>query len=274
MALLLFGLVIVVGLIVWSPLLLRMGSAAGDAVRTVADQARNAKEVCPHGVAGGYTRLHCEQCRQEVEALRRKQQKSAEKRQEAVRYNSEAYRAWLDATRRSLAVVDALDPFEFERVVADLFRRDGFQVTETKKSHDRGLDAIAYKGEKKYLVECKHYDRDSAVGRPHLQKLFAAMTEAAADGGYVVTTGRMASTAVEYAQGKGIQLIDREALQRMLLRLIPPRGPALQQMCESCGAKVTFKGDSLVVTCSSGHAVEHPEKFARDMRERMGRFGL
>ena len=58
------------------------------------------------------------------------------------------------------------------------------------------------KDRRKLLVECKHYDPDSRVGRPVLQKLFAAMTEEEADGGIFVTNGGFAKTAFEYANGQ------------------------------------------------------------------------
>lgn len=50
-----------------------------------------------------------------------------------------------------------LDGWEFEEEVARVFRLNGYKAKVTKKTGDGGVDIIMYKGNKKYLVQCKHY---------------------------------------------------------------------------------------------------------------------
>ena len=60
----------------------------------------------------------------------------------------------------------------------------GYDVEQTPYTNDGGRDAVAQKDGRVFLIECKRYAADRTVGRPELQKLFAAMTEANADGGF------------------------------------------------------------------------------------------
>ena len=63
---------------------------------------------------------------------------------------------------------------EFEDSIAKVFRKLGYRVTQTPYSRDGGKDAIAWKDNKKYVIECKRYGTGSSVGRRDLQILLAA----------------------------------------------------------------------------------------------------
>ena len=57
----------------------------------------------------------------------------------------------------------SLDGWEFEEEVARVFRLNGYKVKLTKKTGDGGTDLIMYKGEDKYLVQCKHYTNEVPI---------------------------------------------------------------------------------------------------------------
>ena len=114
-----------------------------------------------------------------------------------------------------------LSPQDFEDFIAELFKRYGFKVTQTPYTNDRGKDAIMEKDNKKYVLECKHYSKDSSIGRPHLQKFFAAMHEEKAEKGYFITTCFFADTAIEYAKNNNIELIDLTKLKFMINEKFP-----------------------------------------------------
>ena len=88
---------------------------------------------------------------------------------------------------------------QFEDAIAQLFRSLGYQVKQTPRSGDGGKDAILVKDGAKYALECKRYSEATPIGRPHLQKFFAAMHDEGADGGFYVNTGVFSRQAVESA---------------------------------------------------------------------------
>lgn len=105
-----------------------------------------------------------------------------------------------------------LSPIEFETAIMELYRNQGFDVIQTKATNDGGKDGIAFKDGKKYLIECKKYDFANKIGRPLLQKFFAAMIEESADEGFFVTTSFFTKTAYNYANSNRIKLVDYEDL--------------------------------------------------------------
>lgn len=113
----------------------------------------------------------------------------------------------------------ALGSRKFEDAIAEVFRRAGYQVHQTPYSRDGGKDAILWKGDKKYLLECKCYREEGLTGRRDLQILFAAMREARATEAFFVTTGSFTSTAVQYAKMSRIELYDKDTLPDLLREL-------------------------------------------------------
>lgn len=57
---------------------------------------------------------------------------------------------------------------EFEDVIAEIFRKQGFKVDQTKRTRDGGKDIIVFSSDKlgiqsKYFIECKHPDEGNKV---------------------------------------------------------------------------------------------------------------
>lgn len=104
-----------------------------------------------------------------------------------------------------------LDPVEFERYVLRYFRVLGYDAQETKVSGDGGIDGKLRRNGGLYLVQCKRYTENS-VGEPPVRDLLGAMTKAKAAGGFFVTTSSFTPTAVRFATGTSIELIDGKNL--------------------------------------------------------------
>ena len=106
---------------------------------------------------------------------------------------------------------DALDGMtwrEFEMLVGESFRLQGYQVTETGgNGADGGIDLIARKGGEKFLVQCKQW-RAFKVGVQVVRELYGVMAAAGAAGGFVVTSGRLTEEAREWAKWRNVTLID------------------------------------------------------------------
>ncbi len=108
-----------------------------------------------------------------------------------------------------------LNPYEFEKAIAQLFRDYGYTVHQTRKSADGGKDLVMYKGGETYFVECKKYAKSNKIGRPLIQKLVGACHPASAKPIFV-TTSSFTSEAISEAQRSKVQLIDGRGLERML----------------------------------------------------------
>lgn len=124
-----------------------------------------------------------------------------------------------------------LDPVEFERFVLRYFRILGFDTQETEVTGDGGIDGILRRGHQVFLIQCKRY-AGNTIGEPPIRDLLGAMTKACAHGGFFITTSSFTTTAVEFAQGTGITLLDGETFSARL-RSLPLRVPA--GFCQVCG---------------------------------------
>jgi len=182
------------------------------------------------------------QMRRRARIAFQEEQSALEQKRIVLRHAARALRASEIARLRtaSLSHADtllALTPREFETAVCSLYRQLGYTVKQTPFSNDRGRDAIAFDSHgSKYVIECKRYAADRAVGRRDLQIFFAAMIEEDAKGIFV-TTGRFASTAPEFAEGKELTLVDGKRLRGLFARaycLDSDRG-IYEVMCPDCG---------------------------------------
>lgn len=105
---------------------------------------------------------------------------------------------------------------EFELVVGEAFRRQGFTVTETGgNGPDGGVDLILHKQGEKHLVQCKQW-RTTKVGVTVIREFFGVMAAEGAAGGFVVTAGQFTKEARDFANGRGIRLVEGEELRRWI----------------------------------------------------------
>jgi restriction system protein len=122
--------------------------------------------------------------------------------------------AWRRKERKNLVIdvmqseaSDALDGMswrEFEMLVGEGFRLQGYQVSETGGGGaDGGVDLVLRKaGEtsgEKFLVQCKQW-RALKVGVDVVRELYGVMAARGATGGFVVTSGRFTEAAVSFCE--------------------------------------------------------------------------
>lgn len=133
---------------------------------------------------------------------------------------------------------------DFERLVGEVFRRQGFTVSGFGgHGPDGGVDLGLTKNGQRFLVQCKHW-RKRQVGVTVVRDLNGVVSAQGAYGGFVVTGGEFSREAREFAQSCGIKLIDGPALEE-LVRGIPNRSSAAEAgaavvdqakpMCPQCG---------------------------------------
>lgn len=107
-------------------------------------------------------------------------------------------------------------PYEFEKFIAELFERIGYETEVTSKSRDFGLDVIAKKADKTLGIQAKRYKENNTVGAQDIQNTLGSRYKAGADQTILVTTSKFTVAAEEQARGAPIELWDKEKLHEMV----------------------------------------------------------
>lgn len=141
---------------------------------------------------------------------------------------------------------------EFELLIAEAFRRKGFEVKDKGgQGPDGGVDLVLIKGKERFLVQCKQW-RALKVSVSVVRELYGVMSAEGAAGGFVVTSGSFTEDAQDFALGRNIKLIDGPLLLQLLEtgRKAKP-GPAKAQVsapelrslpaCPKCGADMVVR---------------------------------
>ncbi len=115
-----------------------------------------------------------------------------------------------------------LDPRRFEELIADLFERQGFEVTLTPRTRDGGKDIYAVKndqyGKSLYLIECKRYAATNKVGVETVRGLYGVVSAENATKGIIATTSSFTRDAIDFASPLEykMSLRDYETLKQWL----------------------------------------------------------
>lgn len=105
-------------------------------------------------------------------------------------------------------------PRRFEELVAELFKRMGYDVTLTSPSKDGGRDVLAIRrddvGTLLTLVECKRFRPDRKVGIALVRSLYGVVASERASHGVIATTSSFTRDAKAYQQNLRYQLSLRD----------------------------------------------------------------
>jgi len=116
--------------------------------------------------------------------------------------------------------LDTVDGYQFQKFVANLFKKLGFvNVKVGPPAADGGIDISMEQktdiASISFIVECKHHPK-STIGRPVVQKLHSAVVHTPVlDKGIIVTSGHFSGQAIKYAEEVGIGLIDIAKLKEL-----------------------------------------------------------
>lgn len=124
-------------------------------------------------------------------------------------------RRLLDA-QTSLDSVQRLSWQCFEELIGEIFRRQGYQVTETGGGGpDGGIDLVLRKEGERILVQCKRR-RNSKVSVRDVREFYGVIMAEHAAGGILATAGTFTKPAREFADGKPLELIPGYQLAQMI----------------------------------------------------------
>ena len=138
--------------------------------------------------------------------------------------------------QKDIESIRSLSWREFEELVAEAFRREGYTVTEnTYAGADGGVDIRLRREGKSYLVQCKNW-RKQKVGVAIVREMYGVMVSEAAQKVFIVCSGRFTVEAEQFAKGKPIILVDGDALTAMVGRV--RRGNAEQGQQERLAEEI------------------------------------
>lgn len=117
----------------------------------------------------------------------------------------------------TLERIDGFTGAEFEHFVGEIFSADGYQVSYTKASNDKGIDIIARRGKLSLGIQCKCYS--ATVGVSAIQEVFSGKQFYSLDKALVVTNSTFTKAAIDLAQSTGVILWDRTMLDSKIRML-------------------------------------------------------
>lgn len=118
----------------------------------------------------------------------------------------------------SIDPIDNMSWKEFEMLISEFFRRQGYSVVENNGAGpDGGVDLRISKDSKIILVQCKHW-KTFKVGVNIVREQLGIKTAERADGVIIVTSGSFTDEAMDFANQQNISLIDGSDLHAIISR--------------------------------------------------------
>jgi restriction system protein len=111
---------------------------------------------------------------------------------------------------RTLNQIDLMPGEEFEHLVAQLLKRQGYQAEVTKSSGDLGVDVVARHGQDRIAVQVKRQEKP--VSRRAVSDAVAGMPAYECTAAMVVTNNSFTDGAKSLADLHGCELADRDTL--------------------------------------------------------------
>ncbi|MEP6669460.1 MAG: restriction endonuclease [Chthoniobacter sp.] len=122
----------------------------------------------------------------------------------------------------STSGLDSLRNDQVELLVGEIFRREGYTIElSAGLNTDDGIDLMLRRDSETTLVQCKHW-KTVRVSSREMRDFYGAMAAGGAPHGILVTTGTFSPDASEFAEGKGIQLLDGSALAAKIAVVAKP----------------------------------------------------
>ncbi len=139
--------------------------------------------------------------------------------------------------RELLRWLRGMTPTDFEKYIADLFSRLGYDARAVGRSHDGGIDVIAEKDGVKNYIQCKKFIT-SVVPVGAVRDFYGALADHLANGkGYFITTNKFTLEAQKFAEDKPVELIDGFGLIRYIrmVRKDEVKVEVSNKVCPKCG---------------------------------------
>lgn len=141
--------------------------------------------------------------------------------------------------QKSIETIRQLHWRNFEELVAEAYRRQGYRVTEGGFGADGGIDLELRKGEELIFVQCKQW-KVQKVGVSVVREMFGVLTASNADKVIVICSGKFTQQAIDFALDKPIELLSGNELLSLVknVQAEPNIVPLQQASCPRCGSEL------------------------------------
>ncbi len=151
--------------------------------------------------------------------------------------------------QRSLSDIKALRWREFEQLVGEAFRRQGYTVPETGQGGaDGGVDLLLQRDGGKRLVQCKQW-KQRKVGVSTVREQFGLLTHHAAERTIIVSVGEFTPEARRFVERKPIDLINGADLVDLIRSAQTTAVPARKESLISPPHEATPVAQPAAQTC-------------------------
>lgn len=156
-------------------------------------------------------------------------------------FNSRRKAKQLD-TQRNIQTVRGLHWRNFEELVAEAYRRQGYRVTEGGYGADGGIDLELRKDGQLTLVQCKQW-KAQKVGVNVVREMFGVLTAHQANQFIIISSGTFTQQAIDFAAGKPIQLIDGPKLMALIndVQVLPQMTIEKPNVCPKCCGELVVR---------------------------------
>ena len=153
-------------------------------------------------------------------------------------FNARRKAKQLDA-QKSIETIRQLHWRNFEELVAEAYRRQGYRVTEGGFGADGGIDLELRKSEELVLVQCKQW-KAQKVGVSVVREMFGVLTASNANKVIVICSGKFTQQAIDFASDKPIELLSGNELLSLVkdVQAEPNIEPLQQASCPRCGSEL------------------------------------
>lgn len=125
----------------------------------------------------------------------------------------------LAAVNPAADMLDKLSQRDFELLVAEVFRLQGYEVDDMgSESTDQGMNLILWQDDSKSLVQCKPWT-SYRVGVEVVRELTGLMHAVGARSAFLVTSGTFTRAARHFAAGQPVNLLDGPALREWITKV-------------------------------------------------------
>lgn len=114
------------------------------------------------------------------------------------------------AARTSIVTIDEMSGKDFENYVAGIFRRNGWDVSDTPATGDYGVDLVAAKDDRRVAVQCKRHGKP--VGISAVQEAVSGAAHYHCNASMVVSNQEFTQAAAALANTHNCALVGRSTL--------------------------------------------------------------
>jgi restriction system protein len=142
-------------------------------------------------------------------------------------------------TQRNIQTVRDLHWRNFEELVAEAYRRQGYRVTEGGYGADGGIDLELRMNDQLTLVQCKQW-KTQKVGVNVVREMFGVLTAHQANQFIIISSGTFTQQAIDFAAGKPIELIDGPKLLALVndVQVSPQVIIEKPKVCPKCSGEL------------------------------------